>query len=130
VLAIVYYKFCLENFSFYDDCFTLHDLLIQAYPQLHNWSFNNIKHWVILCKYSVIILNNQSFYVNTKPFYVNTMLFYVKTQSFYANTHPFNLNTQLDIPRSEKEGTKPPYVCLGCSNHTYSNNMITRFHVQ
>jgi TPP-dependent indolepyruvate ferredoxin oxidoreductase alpha subunit len=39
--------------------------------------------------------------------------------------------TQLDvIPRSEKEGTKPPYVCPGCSNHTYSNNMITRIHVQ
>jgi hypothetical protein len=34
------------------------------------------------------------------------------------------------IPRSENEGTKPPYVCPGCSNHTYSNNMITRFHVQ
>jgi hypothetical protein len=34
------------------------------------------------------------------------------------------------IPRSEKEGTKPPYVCPGYSNHTYSNNMITRFHVQ
>jgi hypothetical protein len=34
------------------------------------------------------------------------------------------------IPHSEKEGTKPPYVCPGCSNHTYSNNMITRFHVQ
>jgi hypothetical protein len=37
---------------------------------------------------------------------------------------------QTVIPRSEKEGTKPPYVCPGCSNHTYSNNMITRFHVQ
>jgi hypothetical protein len=34
------------------------------------------------------------------------------------------------IPCSEKEGTKPPYVCPGCSNHTYSNNMITRIHVQ
>jgi hypothetical protein len=34
------------------------------------------------------------------------------------------------IPRSEKEGMKPLYVCPGCSNHTYSNNMITRFHVQ
>jgi hypothetical protein len=33
-------------------------------------------------------------------------------------------------PRSEKEGMKPPYVCPGCSNHTYSNNMITRIHVQ
>jgi hypothetical protein len=22
-------------------------------------------------------------------------------------------------PRSEKEGMKPPYVCPGCSNHTY-----------
>jgi hypothetical protein len=34
------------------------------------------------------------------------------------------------IPRSEIVGTKLPYVCPGCSNHTYSNNMITRFHVQ
>jgi hypothetical protein len=34
------------------------------------------------------------------------------------------------IPCSEKEGMKPPYMCPGCSNHTYSNNMITRFHVQ
>jgi hypothetical protein len=43
-----------------------------------------------------------------------------------------NFYTMLDdvIPRSEKEGTKPPYVCPGCSNHTYSNNMITKFHVK
>jgi hypothetical protein len=34
------------------------------------------------------------------------------------------------IPRSEKEGTTSLYVCPGCSNHTYSNNMITRIHVQ
>jgi ribonuclease HI len=34
------------------------------------------------------------------------------------------------IPLSEKEGMKPPYVCPGCSNHTYSNSMITRIHVQ
>jgi hypothetical protein len=34
------------------------------------------------------------------------------------------------IPRSEIEGTKPPYVCPGCFIHTYSNNMINRFHVQ
>jgi hypothetical protein len=34
------------------------------------------------------------------------------------------------ITRSEKVGTKPPYMCPGCSNHTYSNNMITRFYVQ
>jgi hypothetical protein len=34
------------------------------------------------------------------------------------------------VPTSEKEEMKPPYVCPGCSNHTYSNNMITRFHVQ
>jgi hypothetical protein len=31
----------------------------------------------------------------------------------------------LVIPRSEKVEPKPPYVCLECSNHTYSNNMIT-----
>jgi IMP cyclohydrolase len=34
------------------------------------------------------------------------------------------------IPRSEIEGTKPPYVCPRCFIHTYSNNMINRFHVQ
>jgi hypothetical protein len=34
------------------------------------------------------------------------------------------------IPRSEIEGTKPPYVCPGRFIHTYSNNMINRFHVQ
>jgi hypothetical protein len=33
------------------------------------------------------------------------------------------------IPRSEKEGTKPPYVCPGCSNHTHVNNMINRCNV-
>jgi hypothetical protein len=26
------------------------------------------------------------------------------------------------VPRSEKEGTKPPYVCPGCSNHMHGNN--------
>jgi hypothetical protein len=31
----------------------------------------------------------------------------------------------LVIPRSEKVESKPLYVCLGCSIHTYSNNMIT-----
>jgi hypothetical protein len=31
------------------------------------------------------------------------------------------------IPR--KEGTKPPYVCPGCSNHTHGNNMINRCNV-
>jgi hypothetical protein len=33
------------------------------------------------------------------------------------------------IPRSEKEGTKPPYVCPGCSNHMHENNMINRCNV-
>jgi hypothetical protein len=36
----------------------------------------------------------------------------------------------LVIHRSEIVGTKPPYVCPGCFIHIYSNNMITRFHVQ
>jgi hypothetical protein len=40
------------------------------------------------------------------------------------------LISELVIPRSEIEGTKPPYVCPGCFIHTYSNNMINRFHVQ
>jgi hypothetical protein len=34
------------------------------------------------------------------------------------------------IPHSEIAGTKPPYVCPECFIHTYSNNMINRFHVQ
>jgi hypothetical protein len=33
------------------------------------------------------------------------------------------------IPHSEKEGMKPPYLCPGCSNHTYGNNMINRRNV-
>jgi hypothetical protein len=31
-------------------------------------------------------------------------------------------HTMSVIPHSEKEGTKPPYVCPGCSNHTHGNN--------
>jgi hypothetical protein len=42
--------------------------------------------------------------------------------------HPDNQSNV--IPHSEKEGTKSLYVCPGCSNHTYSNNLITRIHVQ
>jgi hypothetical protein len=34
------------------------------------------------------------------------------------------------IPHSEIEETKPPYVYPWCSIHTYSNNMINRFHDQ
>jgi hypothetical protein len=34
------------------------------------------------------------------------------------------------IPHFEKEEMKSSYVYLVCSNHTYSNNMITRFNVQ
>jgi hypothetical protein len=49
-----------------------------------------------------------------------------KEESTARRPAPF----EVVIPRSEKEGTKPPYVCPGCSNHMYSNNMITRFHVQ
>jgi hypothetical protein len=41
-----------------------------------------------------------------------------------------NLVSGFVIPRSKIVGTKPPYVCLGCFIHTYSNNMINRFHVQ
>jgi hypothetical protein len=32
--------------------------------------------------------------------------------------------TSLSYPVPRKEGTKPPYVCPGCSNHTHDNNMI------
>jgi hypothetical protein len=34
------------------------------------------------------------------------------------------------IPHSEITETKPPYVCLGCLIHTYSNNMINKCHIQ
>jgi hypothetical protein len=43
---------------------------------------------------------------------------------------PKKLHSGRVIPRSEIEGTKPPYVCPGCFIHMYSNNMINRFHVQ
>jgi hypothetical protein len=36
---------------------------------------------------------------------------------------------EIVIPRSKKAEAKPPYVCRGCLNHTYSNNMINRCHV-
>jgi hypothetical protein len=54
----------------------------------------------------------------------------VVTAKGVANCAKVNQMDASVIPRSEKEGTKPPYVCPGCSNHTYSNNMITRIHVQ
>jgi hypothetical protein len=34
------------------------------------------------------------------------------------------------IPHSKIAGMKPSYVCPRCFIHTYSNNMINRFHVQ
>jgi hypothetical protein len=36
----------------------------------------------------------------------------------------------LVIPRSEKIEMKPPYMCPGCSNHTYNNNMINMCRVR
>jgi hypothetical protein len=36
----------------------------------------------------------------------------------------------LVIPRYEKAKMKAPYVCPGCSNHTYNNNMINMCLVQ
>jgi hypothetical protein len=54
----------------------------------------------------------------------------VVTAKGVANCVKVNQMDASVIPRSEKEGTKPLYVCPGCSNHTYSNNMITRIHVQ
>jgi hypothetical protein len=44
--------------------------------------------------------------------------------------HALSHYTPIVIPHSEIAGTKPPYVCPGCFIHTYSNNMINRFHVQ
>jgi hypothetical protein len=43
--------------------------------------------------------------------------------------HLPHVTSRLVISRSEKEGTKPPYVCPGCSNHTHGNNMINRCNV-
>jgi hypothetical protein len=34
------------------------------------------------------------------------------------------------IPHSEKAEMKPPYMCPGCSNHMYNNNMINMCHVR
>jgi hypothetical protein len=36
----------------------------------------------------------------------------------------------LVISHFEKAEMKPPYVCPGCSNHTYNNNMINKHHVR
>jgi hypothetical protein len=41
----------------------------------------------------------------------------------YGNLNLMYLYQPLIVtPRSEKEGTKPPYVCPGCSNHTYGQH--------
>jgi hypothetical protein len=35
----------------------------------------------------------------------------------------------LSHPGSKKRKLKPLYVCPGCSNHTYSNNMVNRYNI-
>jgi hypothetical protein len=42
----------------------------------------------------------------------------------------FSIYGKTAITHSEKAVTKPPYVCLGCSNHTYNNNMINSAIIQ
>jgi hypothetical protein len=44
----------------------------------------------------------------------------------FATSHYSNA---IVIPQSEKAEPKPLYVCQGCSNHMYSNNMINRSNV-
>jgi hypothetical protein len=53
------------------------------------------------------------------------------SEEMFAISNKYTLAEEatLVIPRSEKEGTKPPYVCPGCSNHTHGNNMINRYNV-
>jgi hypothetical protein len=43
--------------------------------------------------------------------------------------HPIHLIWHSGIPQSEKVELKSLHMCLGCSNHTYSNNMINRCNV-
>jgi hypothetical protein len=73
---------------------------------------------------------NHSVFDYTRPF--NNLAQYgsshVDTDEKKANLYHEGLPSV--IPCSEIEGTKPPYVCPGCFIHTYSNNMINRFHVQ
>jgi hypothetical protein len=38
-------------------------------------------------------------------------------------------NSGVSYPGSEKMKPKPLYVCPGCSNHTYSNNMVNRYNI-
>jgi hypothetical protein len=35
----------------------------------------------------------------------------------------------LSHPGFEKMKLKPLYVCPGCSNHTYSNNIVNRYNI-
>jgi hypothetical protein len=48
---------------------------------------------------------------------------------YVLQMHFLASNNAAVIPHSEKEGTKPPYMCPGCSNHTHGNNMINRCNV-
>jgi hypothetical protein len=52
---------------------------------------------------------------------------------FILLSHRFNRgriqldkNSLLSYPDSKRVELKPPYVCLGRSNHTYNNNMIIK----
>jgi hypothetical protein len=47
--------------------------------------------------------------------------FFCELQETYVNL--------LSYPGSEKTKPKPLYVCPGCSNHTYSNNMVNRYNI-
>jgi hypothetical protein len=43
--------------------------------------------------------------------------------------YPPILNRTMSHLGSEKMKLKPLYVCPGCSNHTYSNDMVNRYNI-
>jgi hypothetical protein len=47
----------------------------------------------------------------------------------YMTCTTSDLDDLLSHPSSEKMKPKPLYVCPGCSNHAYSNNMVNRYNI-
>jgi hypothetical protein len=50
-------------------------------------------------------------------------------QTKAALTKPLSTSPTLSHPSSETMKLKPLYVCSGCSNHMYSNNMVNRYNI-
>jgi hypothetical protein len=76
----------------------------------------------LMCCLSMVIVSFHFISIYTCSFEFIVMFYLIYVMLLFAGHNDV-------IPRSEKEGTKPLYVCPGCSNHTHGNNMINKCNV-